>query len=108
MVTLFACQAERNIVRLEDENDPIVLDREIMRDRPLLLPSEASIQVIVAGQRAMQILVEPGRLAEAEIVIVPKAAQEGVRRLDVADARPGAAPSPDGPAGSYVPARRVP
>ena len=57
-----ALEGRGNLVRLQQEHHPVVLEGEVLGDRSVLLPAEAAIHVLVVGHRSMDVLVGSGQL----------------------------------------------
>src|SRR5438477_11059135 len=60
-----AGQRSRDLIRLQDEQHPVVLQRQVFGDRAILLPSKGVIEIVIAGQGTMQVSLLERRFGEA-------------------------------------------
>ena len=74
LVTSFGSRMNRHLV---------VLERQVVRDRPLLLPGKRLIELVVLRQRPVQILVAARLRREAPVVVLHERRQERVASLNV-------------------------
>ena len=58
-------------------------ERQVVRDRPLLLPGKRFIELVVLRQRPVQILVAARLRREAPVVVLHERRQERVASLNV-------------------------
>src|SRR3954447_12073414 len=56
-------------VRLEDEQHVVILQRQAVRDRAVLLPGKRLIELVVLAHRPVQVLVRARLLANAPMVV---------------------------------------
>src|SRR3954463_6977354 len=71
-----------DVVWLKDEQHVVILQRQAVGDRALLLPGERLVNLVMLAQKPVQILVRARLLGEAAIVVLHERRQELVASLD--------------------------
>lgn len=79
-------QGARDLVGLEDEHHPVVLNRQRVGDGPFHALGEAAVEIVQRRERPVHILVVPGGLGEAAVVVGHEGREQGVAGLDVVGA----------------------
>ena len=87
-----AAELARDLVRLEQKHDLVVLQGQVTGDRPLFAPGEDVGEVIAGRQWPMEVLQVARLLAEAVIVISQEIRQCFIAGGDRADPLKGAIP----------------
>src|SRR5213592_3993710 len=84
---LLAGKRPRRLVRFEQEQNLVVLKREILGDRAFLLPGKNIVENAIAGERTMTVCNLRRLLAETRIVVGHERRKERIRRRDRRNAR---------------------
>src|SRR5262245_37972849 len=73
-----AGQGSCDLVRLQDKQHLVVLQRQIFGDRAILLPGKGVIEIVIASERTMEVPLIKRRLGEAGIVVCHERRQERI------------------------------
>jgi hypothetical protein len=85
-----SCSWTRQRSRLDQVRDPLVVERQILRELALLLPGEDPLEVLVVAKRTVDVMGAPGLTAEPLVVVGPELRQirvAGLGRRDPVQAK---------------------
>jgi len=78
-------QRPRNPGWLQDKQHLVILQRQVHRDRALFLPGKGIVEIVMSGQRTVNIAILKRRLGKAGVVLFHERRQEriaGRNRID--------------------------
>src|SRR5258706_15853869 len=82
----FARQRPCNPGWLKNKQHLVILQRQVHRDRALFLPGKGIVEVVMSGQRTVNIAILERRLGKARVVVIDEQRQERVASRDAVDA----------------------
>ena len=85
-MTRLRASRPRDRGRLENEQHLVVLQGQVHRERPLFLPGKGIVEIVMPGQRTVNVTIVEGRLGKTRVVLLHECRQERITGRDGIDA----------------------